>query len=98
MAAHWYVHDLLQPHVLSLMQWPPGAIFQQDDARPHTILRLGGSAWFFIHSYTYRGHEENVRVGQPSRANALLGYKENLAGSQRLPITRTREDRHVTGI
>ncbi|GFT83076.1 transposable element Tcb2 transposase [Trichonephila clavipes] len=35
-AAQWYVHDILQPHVLSLMQRLPGAIFQQDNARPRT--------------------------------------------------------------
>ncbi|GFV13444.1 transposable element Tcb2 transposase [Trichonephila clavipes] len=32
----WYVHDVLQPHVLPLMQRLPGAIFQQDNARSHT--------------------------------------------------------------
>ncbi|GFT65198.1 transposable element Tcb1 transposase [Trichonephila clavipes] len=32
MAAQRYVHDILQPHFLSLMQWLPGAIFQQDNA------------------------------------------------------------------
>ncbi|GFX95613.1 transposable element Tcb2 transposase [Trichonephila clavipes] len=36
MTAQWYVHDILQPHVLLLMQRLPGAIFQQDNARPHT--------------------------------------------------------------
>ncbi|GFS88970.1 transposable element Tcb2 transposase [Trichonephila clavipes] len=36
MTAHWYVHDILQPHVLQLMQWLPGATFQQDNAQPHT--------------------------------------------------------------
>ncbi|GFW17250.1 transposable element Tcb2 transposase [Trichonephila clavipes] len=36
MAAQWFVHDILQPHVLPLMQRLPGAIFQQDNARPHT--------------------------------------------------------------
>ncbi|GFT30074.1 transposable element Tcb2 transposase [Trichonephila clavipes] len=36
MTAQWYVHDILQPHVLPLMQRLPGAIFQQDNARPHT--------------------------------------------------------------
>ncbi|GFW03729.1 transposable element Tcb2 transposase [Trichonephila clavipes] len=30
MTAQRYVHDILQPHVLPLMQRPPGAIFQQD--------------------------------------------------------------------
>ncbi|GFW53969.1 transposable element Tcb2 transposase [Trichonephila clavipes] len=36
MTAQWYVHDILQSHVLPLMQRLPGAIFQQDNARPHT--------------------------------------------------------------
>ncbi|GFU59917.1 transposable element Tcb2 transposase [Trichonephila clavipes] len=36
MRAQRYVHDILQPHVLSLMQRVPGAIFQHDNARPHT--------------------------------------------------------------
>ncbi|GFV95277.1 transposable element Tcb1 transposase [Trichonephila clavipes] len=36
MTAKWYVHDILQPHVLPLMQRLPGAIFQQGNARPHT--------------------------------------------------------------
>ncbi|GFX95280.1 transposable element Tcb1 transposase [Trichonephila clavipes] len=31
-----YVHDILQPHVLPLIQWLPRAIFQQDNAQPHT--------------------------------------------------------------
>ncbi|GFW60245.1 transposable element Tcb1 transposase [Trichonephila clavipes] len=36
MTAQWYVHDILQPHVLPLMQRLPVAIFQQDNARPHS--------------------------------------------------------------
>ncbi|GFX41404.1 transposable element Tcb2 transposase [Trichonephila clavipes] len=36
MTTQRYAHDILQPHVLSLMQLLPGAIFQQDDARPYT--------------------------------------------------------------
>ncbi|GFV58738.1 transposable element Tcb1 transposase [Trichonephila clavipes] len=36
MTAQRNVHDILQPYVLPLMQWLPGAIFQQDNARPHT--------------------------------------------------------------
>ncbi|GFT12555.1 transposable element Tcb2 transposase [Trichonephila clavipes] len=36
MTAQRYVHYILQPHVLPLMQRHPGAIFQQDNARPHT--------------------------------------------------------------
>ncbi|GFU73860.1 uncharacterized protein TNCV_554881 [Trichonephila clavipes] len=36
MTAQRYVHDILQPHVLPLMQRLPGATFQQDNAQPHT--------------------------------------------------------------
>ncbi|GFV47770.1 transposable element Tcb2 transposase [Trichonephila clavipes] len=36
MTAQRYVHDILQPHVLPLMQRLPGAIFQQDNAVLHT--------------------------------------------------------------
>ncbi|GFW91190.1 transposable element Tcb2 transposase [Trichonephila clavipes] len=36
MTAQRYVHDILQPHVLPLIQRFPGALFQQDNARPHT--------------------------------------------------------------
>ncbi|GFS72526.1 transposable element Tcb2 transposase [Trichonephila clavipes] len=36
MTAQRYVHDILQPHVLPLMQPLPGNIFQRDNARPHT--------------------------------------------------------------
>ncbi|GFY32372.1 transposable element Tcb2 transposase [Trichonephila clavipes] len=36
MATQWYVHDILPPHVLPLMQRLPGAFFQQDNAWPHT--------------------------------------------------------------
>ncbi|GFY15698.1 hypothetical protein TNCV_1283431 [Trichonephila clavipes] len=34
MTDQWYVHDILQPHMLPLMQQLPGALFQQDNARP----------------------------------------------------------------
>ncbi|GFX13068.1 transposable element Tcb2 transposase [Trichonephila clavipes] len=37
MTAQRCVHYILQPHVLPLMQWLPGAIFQQDNAWPHTV-------------------------------------------------------------
>ncbi|GFT20927.1 transposable element Tcb1 transposase [Trichonephila clavipes] len=36
MTAQWYVHDILQPHVFSLMQRLPEAIFQEDNAQLHT--------------------------------------------------------------
>ncbi|GFV63586.1 transposable element Tcb2 transposase [Trichonephila clavipes] len=36
MTAKRNVHDILQPHVLPLMQRLQAAIFQQDNARPHT--------------------------------------------------------------
>ncbi|GFU21699.1 transposable element Tcb1 transposase, partial [Trichonephila clavipes] len=40
MTAQRYVHDILQPHVLPLMQRLPGAIFQQDNARSSTVTTL----------------------------------------------------------
>ncbi|GFV23471.1 transposable element Tcb2 transposase [Trichonephila clavipes] len=36
MTAQGYVHDILLPHVLPLMQRLPEALFQQDNANPHT--------------------------------------------------------------
>ncbi|GFW19680.1 transposable element Tcb2 transposase [Trichonephila clavipes] len=36
MTAQRYVHDILQPHVLPLIQRLPGAFFLQDNARLHT--------------------------------------------------------------
>ncbi|GFV47884.1 transposable element Tcb2 transposase [Trichonephila clavipes] len=36
MTAQRYVHDILQPHVLPLMQRLPGAIFPQNNDRPRT--------------------------------------------------------------
>ncbi|GFW56408.1 transposable element Tcb2 transposase [Trichonephila clavipes] len=36
MTALRYVHVILEPHVLPVMQRLPGAIFLQDNARPHT--------------------------------------------------------------
>ncbi|GFY21330.1 transposable element Tcb2 transposase [Trichonephila clavipes] len=36
MPVQQYVHDIMQPHVLLLMQQLHGAIFPQDNARPHT--------------------------------------------------------------
>ncbi|GFV33647.1 transposable element Tcb1 transposase [Trichonephila clavipes] len=35
MTAQRYIHDILQSHVLPLMHRLPGAIFEQDNARPH---------------------------------------------------------------
>ncbi|GFU52480.1 transposable element Tcb2 transposase [Trichonephila clavipes] len=39
MTAQRYVHDILQLHVLPLMQRLQGANFQQDNARPHTARK-----------------------------------------------------------
>ncbi|GFX55873.1 transposable element Tcb2 transposase [Trichonephila clavipes] len=38
MTALRYVHDILQPHGVPLMQRLPGAIFKKDNARDHTAL------------------------------------------------------------
>ncbi|GFT67216.1 transposable element Tcb2 transposase [Trichonephila clavipes] len=36
MIAQWYVHAILQPHVLPLRQRLPGAIYEQDNGRSQT--------------------------------------------------------------
>ncbi|GFV65811.1 transposable element Tcb2 transposase [Trichonephila clavipes] len=36
MTAQRYLHDILQSHVLPLMQRLPGPIFQQNNAQSHT--------------------------------------------------------------
>ncbi|GFS67260.1 transposable element Tcb2 transposase [Trichonephila clavipes] len=36
----WYVHDILQSYVLPFIEQLQGAIFQQDNARPHTARVL----------------------------------------------------------
>ncbi|GFV74236.1 transposable element Tcb2 transposase [Trichonephila clavipes] len=45
MTAQRYVHNILQPHVLPLMQRLPGAIFQQDNAQPHTAKVSQDCLW-----------------------------------------------------
>ncbi|GFV61739.1 transposable element Tcb1 transposase [Trichonephila clavipes] len=40
MIAQRYIHDILQPHALSLMQRLPRTIIQQDNARHHTASVL----------------------------------------------------------
>ncbi|GFW09501.1 transposable element Tcb2 transposase [Trichonephila clavipes] len=77
MTAQRYVHDILQPHVLPLMQRLPGAIFQQDNARPHTavsallLLFLG----LFDHpdnsNRAYLGSFGTRRVGHPTSLKEL---------------------------
>ncbi|GFX85180.1 transposable element Tcb1 transposase [Trichonephila clavipes] len=37
MTAQRYVHDIMHPHVLPLLQWLPGALFQRDNPRSYTI-------------------------------------------------------------
>ncbi|GFV57554.1 transposable element Tcb1 transposase [Trichonephila clavipes] len=48
MTAQWYVHDILQRHVLPLMQRLSGAIFQQNKAQPH-MVRVSQD---FLHTVT----------------------------------------------
>ncbi|GFX71205.1 DDE_3 domain-containing protein [Trichonephila clavipes] len=42
-----YVDDILRPHVGPFLNGLPGAIFQQDNARPHTV-RVGQ---YFLHQF-----------------------------------------------
>ncbi|GFV42316.1 transposable element Tcb2 transposase [Trichonephila clavipes] len=35
-----YIHEVLQPEVVNFLQCIPGAIYKQDNARPHALKRL----------------------------------------------------------
>ncbi|GFX00883.1 transposable element Tcb2 transposase [Trichonephila clavipes] len=48
MSSQRYVHDILLPHLLPLMQRLPRAIFQQDNARPH----MAGGSQGYLHTVT----------------------------------------------
>ncbi|GFU78288.1 transposable element Tcb2 transposase [Trichonephila clavipes] len=82
MTTQLYVHDILQSHVLPLLQRPPGAIFQQDNARPptsrvsqdclHIVTTLPGPARSpdlspIEHIWDHLGR----RVGHPTSLNEL---------------------------
>ncbi|GFV55940.1 transposable element Tcb2 transposase [Trichonephila clavipes] len=81
-ASQWYVHDILQSHVLPLMQQLPGAIFKQDTAR---LTRQGChktvSALVTTHPWPARSPDlspiEHIwdhlgwRVGHPTSLNEL---------------------------
>ncbi|GFV42547.1 transposable element Tcb1 transposase [Trichonephila clavipes] len=81
MTAQWYVRDILQPHVLPLMQRIPGAIFLQDNAQAadtatvsqgflrtvNTLLWPARSPDLFLieHIWDHLGR----RVGHPTSLN-----------------------------
>ncbi|GFX63255.1 transposable element Tcb2 transposase [Trichonephila clavipes] len=82
MTAQRYVHDILPPHVLPLMQRLPRAIYQQDNACPHsarvsqdcfrTVTTLPWSARSLDlspieHIWDHLGR----RVGPPTSSNEL---------------------------
>ncbi|GFT86617.1 transposable element Tcb1 transposase [Trichonephila clavipes] len=76
MTAQWYVHDILQPHVLPFVQRLPKAIFQQDNAWPHTgrvsqdCLRTVTTLPRFVSNRVYLG-SFGRRVGHQTSLNEL---------------------------
>ncbi|GFV89099.1 transposable element Tcb2 transposase [Trichonephila clavipes] len=82
LTAQWYVHDILKPHVLPLMQRLLGAIFLQDNARPHTA-RVSQDCLRKITTLPWLARSPDVspiehiwdhfgwRVGHPSSLNEL---------------------------
>ncbi|GFT42426.1 transposable element Tcb2 transposase [Trichonephila clavipes] len=82
MAAQRYVHDILQPHVSLLMQRLPVAIFQQDNALPHTT-RVSQDCLHFVTTlprparFPYLSPIKQIwdhlgrRVGHPTSLNEL---------------------------
>ncbi|GFS88869.1 transposable element Tcb1 transposase [Trichonephila clavipes] len=82
MTAQRYVHNILQPHVLPLMQRLPGAIFQQGNARPH-MARVSQDCLFTVTILPWPARSPDLspiehiwdylrwRVGHPTSLNEL---------------------------
>ncbi|GFX33687.1 transposable element Tcb2 transposase [Trichonephila clavipes] len=66
MTAQRYVHDIRQPHVLSLMQQFPGAIFQRDNAR-HDTGRISQHCLRTITTLTWPARSPNFPQSNISR-------------------------------
>ncbi|GFT95293.1 transposable element Tcb1 transposase [Trichonephila clavipes] len=82
MAAQRCVHDILEPHALPLLQRLPGAIFQQDNARPHTarvsqdcLRTVTTLPWPsrspYLSTIEHIWHHLGRRVGHPTSLNEL---------------------------
>ncbi|GFX37664.1 transposable element Tcb1 transposase [Trichonephila clavipes] len=82
LAAQRYVHDILLLHVLPLVQRLPGAIFQQENARPHTesvsqdcICTVTTLPWParspYVSPIEHIWNHLGVRVGHPTSLNEL---------------------------
>ncbi|GFW17871.1 transposable element Tcb2 transposase [Trichonephila clavipes] len=82
MTAQRYVHDILQPHVLPLMQRLPGTFFQQDNSRPPTA-RVSQDCLHTVSTLTWPARSPDLspiehiwdhlgrRVGHPTSLNEL---------------------------
>ncbi|GFW28043.1 transposable element Tcb2 transposase [Trichonephila clavipes] len=82
MAVQRYIPDILQPHVLPLMQRLPGAIFQQDNIRSRTA-RVSQECLRTVTSLPWSASLQDLfqiehicyhlgrRVGQPTSLNEL---------------------------
>ncbi|GFX35205.1 leucine--tRNA ligase, cytoplasmic [Trichonephila clavipes] len=89
MRAQRYVHDILQSHVLPLMQRLPGAIFQQDNARPQTA-RVSSDCLRTVNTLPWLARPPNLypiehicdhlgrRVGYPTSLNELEAWLQQI--------------------
>ncbi|GFS61423.1 hypothetical protein TNCV_4311621 [Trichonephila clavipes] len=71
-----YVDDILRPHVEPFLNGLPGAIFQQDNARPHTARRCSRPPTSFPNSSMAgplpRFVPCRARVGSAKTADAFV--------------------------
>ncbi|GFV47986.1 transposable element Tcb2 transposase [Trichonephila clavipes] len=82
MTAQRYVHDILQPHMLPLMQRFPGADFQKDNARSHTT-RVSQDCLYTVTTLSWPARSPDLspiehiwnnlgrQVGHPTSLNEL---------------------------
>ncbi|GFW29151.1 transposable element Tcb2 transposase [Trichonephila clavipes] len=93
MRAQWYVPDILQPHVLPLMQRLTGAIFQKDNAQvytakaSHEFERTSGKATTNVERNVSRHPTEHECLNAGShRALVLEGVQQDIKSSVLLPF------------
>ncbi|GFX87384.1 integrase catalytic domain-containing protein [Trichonephila clavipes] len=103
MTAERYVHDILQPHVLPLMQWLTGAIFQQDNNRP-LAARVSRDVFRTVTTLPWRGRFSDLspfahiwdhlgrRVGHPTSLNQLEARLHDSSANNKLCLFEKHSD------
>ncbi|GFV84223.1 transposable element Tcb2 transposase [Trichonephila clavipes] len=89
MTVHRFDHDILHPHVSPLIAGLPGAIFQQNNARPH-IARMSQDCLHTVTTLPWPARSPDLspiehiwdhlgwRVGHPKSLNELEARSQQI--------------------